>query len=211
MRGNFTWYRPWVFLVWVSAKCCSHNASSLLSFIAGVEGGSSWTQKRVSNSCNSSVLSATAVWCTVLCWTAELNGPIISQLKIDNYATGSVTLPFMRLGYRSAPKSKPTDWGFQKVESAKFNFSVWLHMSCSHCSDGKIDETWRIISTPLTKTSTASARSAKTSTCHLCSAKTSTTSFYSTKNSTTSLYSAKTSTSSLRSMKSNKRYIIIKE
>ena len=74
-----------VSLVCVSVKCCSHNASSLLSLIAGVERGSSWTQKRVSNSCHSSVWSTTVVWCTVLCWTALMNWPIISQPKIDNW------------------------------------------------------------------------------------------------------------------------------
>ena len=81
-RTNFLVHQPswWeVFLLATSANGCSHNTTSLLSLIAGVEGGSSWTQKRVSKSWDSSVLSATGVWCTIFCWTSELNGPIISQ------------------------------------------------------------------------------------------------------------------------------------
>ena len=35
--------------------------------------------------------------------------------------------------------SKSTGWGSQKVRSAKFNFPVWFHLSCSRRSDGKTE------------------------------------------------------------------------
>ena len=40
---------------------------------------------------------------------------------------------------------KSSGWDFKKVESAKINYSVWFHLSCSHFSEGKMDETWRIM------------------------------------------------------------------
>ena len=39
----------------------------------------------------------------------------------------------------------PTVCGFQKVGSANCKFFVWFQLCCSHLSDGRIDDTWRIM------------------------------------------------------------------